>query len=397
MPAKLSRNIKALGWVSFLTDVNSESILPLLPLFVTQVLGLDRLYLGLIEGIAESTASLLKIVSGWFSDKIRRRKNVTAAGYVLSTIVKPVLAFSRTGFLVLLVRFFDKVGKGVRTAPRDALVAESIASDSLGHAYGFHRMMDTSGAVMGSLIAYVLLNALVGTEGYRMRLIFLLSSVFGVAAVVILLVFVREMRPAVQTKILEVEVDAPSSKNRKRLWGFFGVNTVFYLSMFSYAFFLLRAQSLGLPTEEIPLIYLFYNVVYALVSMPMGNLSDSVGRKPVILIAYSSYALLCLAFAFATSKWHAWALFALYGVHSATVDPASRALVAGLSKVESRGTALGFYHASVGIAALPASLIAGSLWDWFGARMPFLVAGILALLATVLMLMLSLEDRQSEG
>ncbi len=255
-------------------------------------------------------------------------------------------------------------------------------------------MMDTLGAVMGTLLAYILLNALSGSEGFRIRTIFLVSTVFGVAAVVVLLMYVRE--PAAPVRSASAQASIPrTDPGHKRLAVFLGINTLFYLAMFSYAFFLLRAQSLGVPTMTIPLIYLFYNIVYALVSFPMGRLSDSIGRKPVILLAYSSYAVLCLGFAFASSAWQAWALFGLYGIHSATVNPASRALVAGLSKARSRGTALGIYHTSVGLAALPASLIAGVLWDKYGAPVPFLIAGLLALVASVAMLAVSLDERNA--
>lgn len=394
MTEKLDRNVKALGWVSFLTDVHSEAILPLLPLFITQVLGLNRAFLGLIEGVADSTASLLKVVSGWYSDKIRHRKSPTAAGYLLSTIAKPFLAFSTAGVHVLGIRFFDRVGKGIRTAPRDALIAESAPAHSFGRAFGFHRMMDTLGAVVGTVLAYMALNMLGGGEGFRMRAVFLVSTIFGIAAVFVLLIFVHEPKR-------EVPAAAPDPKNPRpgilagRLTVFIVINSVFYLGMFSYAFFLLRANSLGFATTSVPLIYLFYNVVYALASLPMGRLSDSIGRKPVILLAYFSYAVLCFGFAFASSLWHAWVLFGLYGIHSATVNPASRALVAGLSNASSRGTALGIYHTSVGIAALPASLVAGLVWDRYGASAPFFIAGFLALIASVAMLALSLDLKET--
>jgi MFS family permease len=389
---KLDRNVKALGWVSFLTDVHSEAILPLLPLFITQVLGLNRAFLGLIEGIADSTASLLKVASGWYSDRIRHRKHPTTAGYVLSTAAKPLFAFSATGAHVLGIRFLDRVGKGIRTAPRDALIADSIPSHSFGRAFGFHRMMDTLGAAVGTLLAYLALSVISGSEEYRIRAVFLFATFFGVAAVVVLLIFVREPERVMHGT--ETDVTMPqSSLRRGRFAVFIAVNSLFHLSTFSYAFFLLRAKSLGLTTLNIPLIYLFYNVVYAIMSMPMGRLSDSIGRKPVILLAYFTYAVLCLGCAGASTVWHAWVLFGLYGIYSATVNPASRALVAGLSSARSRGTALGAYHTSVGVAALPASLFAGLLWDNYGVRAPFLIAGLLALIAFVAMLLLPLDAK----
>jgi MFS family permease len=387
---QISRNVKALGWVSFLTDVHSESILPLLPLFITQVLGLNQTFLGLIEGIAESTASFLKVFSGWYSDRMRRRKTSTAVGYLLSTAIKPFLAVSRTGGAVLFIRFTDRIGKGIRTAPRDALIADSTSSLILGRAFGFHRMMDTWGAVGGTLFCYLLFRGLPGDSGSRMRAIFLISTIFGVAAFVVLLLFVRERRHITALSQLHTSLfQLPPLHGR--LLVFIGINVIFYLGMFSYAFFLLRARSLGITANQIPLVYLLYNIVYAVVALPVGGLSDRVGRKPIILASYFLYAALCIWAAFAAHWWEAWLLFAVYGIHSATVNPASRALVAELSRMETRGTALGIYHASAGIAALPASLAAGILWDQFTPGTPFLVAGILALCAFILMLPLSLN------
>jgi MFS family permease len=393
--ARLSRNVKVLGWVSFFTDVHSESILPLLPLFITQVLGLSETFLGLIEGIAGSTASFLQIFSGWYSDRVRRRKGPTVAGYLLSTSVKPLLAFSKSGMMVLAVRFSDRLGKGIRTAPRDALIAESTNAKVRGRAFGFHRMMDTLGAVAGTTFAYILMNVLSGDEGRKMRTVFLSSTVFGVAAVIILLSLLREKRQ--EEKATTGTNEGSPRRYPRRLLIFLAINTLFYLGMFSYAFFLLRARSLGVSTAQIPLIYLLYNIVYALVSMPLGSLSDKIGRKPVILLAYGLYAVLCLGIALATKSWQAWMLFVVYGVHSATVNPASRALVSELSHLEARGTALGLYHSSLGIAALPASLAAGVIWDKYGAPAPFLIAGLLSLFALALMLPLSFPTSRADS
>jgi MFS family permease len=222
-----------------------------------------------------------------------------------------------------------------------------------------------------------------------MRLIFSLSTVFGVAAVIVLLLFVREKKQAPQSHIIPKNV--LSIPSQRPLLVFIGVNVIFNLGMFSYAFFLLRAKSLGLSTMQIPLIYLLYNIVYACATLPIGGLSDRIGRKPVILSSYLIYAGLCIWAAFAQHSWEAWLLFAVYGIHSATVNPASRALVAELSRFESRGTALGLYHASVGVAALPASLMAGILSDKFSVATPFLLAGALAFASFFLMLPLSLN------
>ncbi len=392
---KLSRNVKALGWVSFFSDVQSETILPLLPLFITQVLGLNRSFLGLIEGIADSSSSLLKVASGYYSDKVKHRKRPTAVGYILSTLAKPLLAFSTAGPHVLGIRLTDRVGKGIRTAPRDALIAESASADTFGRAFGFHRMMDTLGAVVGTMIAYAALKFLGGSEEHRMRSAFLFSAIFGAAAVAILLFFVREVAPSQHDK--REETPEPSRGSRGRLIAFIGITVIFHLGMFSYAFFLLRAQSLGLAAVNLPLIYLVYNVIYALTAFQMGKLADHVGAKPVILLAYTSYAVLCLGFVFASAAWHAWMLFGLYGIHSAAMNPTSRALVSSLSETHSRGTALGAYHTSAGIAALPASLIAGILWDTYGASMPFIFGGALAFIASLAMLALPLGIKEDHS
>ncbi len=388
-PVGLDPNVKALGWVSFFTDVQSESILPILPLFLIQVLGLSQTFLGLIEGVADSASSLFKIFSGWYSDRIRQRKQPTFAGYLLSAIVKPLIAFTSTGPAVLAVRFTDRMGKGIRTAPRDALIADSTPPHLLGQSFGFHRMMDTLGAVAGTAFCYLMLHALRGSDGRKMRTIFLASAVFGAVALVILTLFVREKRrqPA---SLSVVNMPVKPRLVSKTLGYFLGINVLFYLGMFSYAFFLLRAQNLGVATGQVPLIYLLYNIIYAAVSMPMGRISDRIGRKKIILLAYALYGILCFGIAVATHVWQVWALFALYGIHSATVNPASRALVAELSQMETRGTALGLFHASVGCAALPASVGAGLLWDAFGPATPFFVAGSLSLLAFLLLLPLTL-------
>ncbi len=378
---KLPRNVKVCGVASFLTDVHSEIVLPLLPLFVTQALGLPAAFLGLIEGVADSTASLVKVGSGWLSDRMRRRKPLIVAGYTLSTIVKPLLAAAFTGWQVMAIRFGDRVGKGIRSAPRDATLADAVPEERRGHAFGFHRAMDTLGAVLGSAIAFVLMKE---TDG-AYRSIFLWAAVPGLLAVLTLALFLREV-----PRVPHPPDGAPSAPGRPspRLGWFLGVHGLFSLADFSYAIFLLRAESLGVAPALTPLIYLLYNLCYAALPVRAGRLSDRWGRVPVLIGGYALSALCCLGLALASAAWMAWALLALNGARMAVTSTIPRALVADLSSSARRGTDLGIYHLVVGLAALPASVVAGVLWDGLGPRAPFLWAAALSLVALMAIVLL---------
>jgi MFS family permease len=374
----IKKNIFFLGLVSFLTDISSDMVYPLLPVFLTEVLHSSKVFVGLIEGVAESTASLFKIFSGWFSDKIGKRKPIVILGYSLSSISKPLLALVTSGWQVLFLRFGDRVGKGVRTSPRDALIAESSAENRRGASFGLHRAMDSAGAIIGPLLAFLLLPLL--NKNYRH--LFLLASIPAFFSVLVLFLWVKEARS--RKKEVGILERKKGIKFDNKFKIFILIVAIFTLGNSSDAFLFLRAKSLGVNLVFIPLLWGFFNLVYTLSSIPAGILSDRIGRKKVILLGFTVYGLAYLGFAFATQALHIWGLFALYGVYYGISDGALRAFVADMVKDEDkRGTAYGFYHGAVGLCALPASLIMGFLWQGFGAAVAFSFGAILAILAGV--------------
>ena len=375
-----SKNVFWLGLTSFFTDVSSEMIFPILPLFLTTVLNAPVAIIGVIEGIAESASSLLKLVSGWLSDKLGKKKALVIGGYSLSTITKPLLAIATSWTHVLGVRFFDRVGKGIRTAPRDALIAASTEEKKRGKGFGLHRTMDTLGAVVGTLIAFYILQKYIGDA---FRLIFLLSFIPGFIAILILIFKVREVKDHVKKKIEFSFKDQSSMLKR-----FLVVITFFNLANFSYAFFILRAKDIGMLIALIPLIYLVYNLVYAFFAIPAGKLSDMIGRKTVLFSGLLLFGLTSLGFAFYANTTTIWLLFALYGLFMAVTDGISRAYVSDLAVKEKRGMALGAYHMIIGITVLPANLIGGFLWDKIDVQAPFIYAAILSIGSALLLLLL---------
>jgi len=387
------RNVWVLTTTSFLTDVSSEMLLHLLPLFLANVLGVRTGIVGLIEGVAESTASLLKLVSGWLSDRLGRRKGLTVLGYGLSTLAKPLLYFATSWWWVLFVRFADRVGKGIRTSPRDALIADSVDPDQRGLSFGLHRAGDTAGAFMGVLIALAVVWM---AQGNRLNLtratfqtVVLWSIVPAVLAVLVLVLGAQEV-PARKEK----DTEPPRLSLRgldRRFQGFLAIVVLFTLGNSSDAFLILRGQERGLNVVTVLGMVLTFNLVYSLVSGPAGALSDRVGRRRVIVGGWLVYGLIYLGFALARTGWQVWALFAAYGVYYGLAEGTAKALVADLVAPEQRGTAYGAYNAAVGVASFPASLIAGLLWQgvgpWpgFGPAAPFLFGATLALLATALL------------
>jgi MFS family permease len=386
----LPRNVWAVTATSFLTDISSEMIVNLLPLFLVNVLGARTAVVGLIEGIAESTASLLKIFSGWISDRLGKRKVPTIAGYAISTVAKPFLYVVTTWWGVLAVRFADRVGKGVRTAPRDALVADSIHEEHRGLAFGLHRAGDTAGALVGLLVALgVVWAAQAGSlalERATFRRVVLFSLIPAALAVLVLALGAQDV-PVVERR------SAPRLSLRTfdaRFRRFLVVVLLFTLGNSADAFLILRAQERGLSVLGVLGMLATFNLVYALVSGPAGALSDRVGRRRLIVGGWLVYGLLYLGFALAGAAWLIWVLYALYGVYYGAVEGTAKAYVADVVPPDRRGTAYGVYNAAVGIAAFPASLIAGVLWQgvggWqgFGPGAPFLFGSALALLAVTL-------------
>ena len=372
----ITRNVVALGVVSFLTDVSTEMILPVLPLFVTGVLGGTAVSVGLIEGVAESVSSLLRIVSGWLSDKIGARKPFLLFGYGVSGVAKAALALAASWPAVLGLRAADRVGKGLRNPPRDALIADSVEPAYYGAAFGFHRALDTLGAALGPLAAFAILAAAPGHYGR----VFLWSAVPAALSLVVLAVFVRSAtRERAQSR---QSARAALAEVGRPLKSFLFVAGLFSLANSSIAFLILRAQGVGVPASRVPLIYFAYNLVYALLSYPIGHWTDSRGRRPALLAAYASFAILYgVLAATATPAWTI-AVFVLLGVHSALLEGSQRAYVADLVPADRRASAYGLYYTVVGLALLPASAVAGWLWERAGPQFTFaLEAGLAAIAA----------------
>ncbi|MCU0641747.1 MAG: MFS transporter [Candidatus Margulisbacteria bacterium] len=393
---KIKRNVWALGLTSFFNDVSSEMIMVILPLFLTS-LGASRAVIGLIEGVAEATASFLKILSGWLSDQLGKRKMLIGLGYTLSTLTKPLIALANSWPLVLFVRFTDRVGKGVRNSPRDALVADSTEPSERGLSFGFHRAMDTAGAVVGTLLASLFLYYFSGHLKMELmtqyRTVFWLSVIPGLLSVLTIVFLVKDL-PRSGTKD---EGRGTKGGFYRGFTPFLVVMGFFQLANFSYALFILRAADLGVVPYLIPIIYLVYNLVYVFCSVPLGQLSDKLGRKRVLSYGFLVLAFLLSGFALATQTWQAWPLFAVYGIVSAITESTPRAFVSDLAAPEIRGTAYGIYYALIGVTALPASALAGWLWDFYGpANGPIVAFGfgtLMALIATALLLYL-VPDQQ---
>src|SRR4051812_29854482 len=321
----LGRNVYAMSAVSFLTDASSEMIYPLLPVFLTATLHASAGFLGVIEGAAETTAALLKLASGWWSDRVRRRKPLIVGGYALASVVRPLVAVSQSAGQVLVIRVTDRIGKGIRGAPRDALIADSVDPSVRGRAFGFQRTADHAGAVVGPLVAFAVL-----TWGHvNLRPVFLLAAIPGVIAVIVAAVFVREpaRREAVASAGAALPVPAPLGT---RFWAVLGVIILFTLGNSTDAFLLLRAAQLGVPVALAPILWAMLHLVKSTTSTPGGALSDRIGRKPAVIGGWIIYAIVYLLFGRATQAWHAWALFAVYGTYFGLVEGTEKAMIADL-------------------------------------------------------------------
>lgn len=379
---RISPTVVVLGIVSLLTDVSSEGIYPLIPIFLTNVLHAQVAAVGLIEGIAESTASILRIFSGWLSDKFGDRKWITVIGYGLSSISKPLFAISQSWPQVLSIRFADRVGKGIRSAPRDALIADVTPPESRGLSFGFHRAMDTVGAVTGPLLAFWLLRSL--HLGFRP--IFWLSAIPAVLAVVILIAFVRSDKPIGQPKQALPRIRFNVFSRQFKM--FLLVVTLFSLGNSSDVFLILRARNVGISTENILLIYVLFNSVSALMCTHAGDLSDRLGRRNVLLAGFLVFAGVYAGFAVVRNPSAVWGLFAVYGAYAALTAGVQKAFATDLVCASMRGTGLGAYQTLTGVALLPASLIAGFLWDKVSPSAPFYYGAGMALISAFLLIVL---------
>jgi MFS family permease len=378
----LSKNVRSLGWVSLFNDISSEMIYPLLPIFLTQVLGAGVIFVGLIEGVAESVSSFLKLFSGWVSDRFQKRKALIFLGYALASVTRPFIGLATSAFHVLFLRFFDRIGKGVRSSPRDALLSQSCNENERGKAFGFQRAMDHAGAMTGPLIASLLMT----TFTKELRTIFILSFIPACLCLWILFRGVTDIAgPQTSTR--------PPLKLHWRSWNkkfkvFLLIIILFTLGNSSDAFLLLRAKDLGVGMALIPILWFFFHLSKTVFSVPGGSLSDRIGRRKVMILAWAVYGLTYLGFAFASKAYHIWLLFLIYGFYYGLAEGTERAWVADLVEESKRGTAYGVYHFCIGMVALPASLLMGLIWKSVGVKWAFSFGAGMALIAALLAILL---------
>ncbi len=376
----ITRNVLILGIVSFLTDVSSEMIYPLLPTFLTTVLGASPAFLGLIEGAAESTAAFVKLVSGAWADRVRDRAKLVLAGYSLSSFARPLIAATTSAGAVLVVRVTDRIGKGIRSSPRDAIIADSVGPSMRGKAYGFHRAMDHAGAVVGPLLATGLLAWFVKD----LRTLFWWATLPGLLAVLLVFLGVRDVAPKTLLPRENGRFLLPLPTGTLRTYVL--ILLLFTLGNSSDAFLLLRASQLGIPAATLPLLWVMLHGVKMLAVMPFGALSDRLGRREVIVAGWIIYALTYAGFAVATTAWHIWCLFGLYGLFYGLTEGVERAFLADLAPAAQRGLAFGWYNLSIGVGALPASVIFGFLWQRISPSAAFGWGAVLAAVSACLLL-----------
>lgn len=384
----LSKNVRNLGWVSLFNDISSEMIYPLLPLFLTQVLGAGVLFVGIIEGIAESVSSFLKLFSGWLSDRFQKRKGIILFGYSLASITRPFIGLATSAFHVLFLRFFDRIGKGVRASPRDALLSQSCSENERGKAFGFQRAMDHAGAMVGPLIASLLMASLTK----NLRVIFILSFIPALFCLLILYRGVTDIKG-------EQRLSSPPPRLQWKNWNrkfkyFLLIITLFTLGNSSDAFLLLRANDLGIDIVSIPILWFLFHLSKTIFSIPGGVLSDRIGRRKVMVLGWTIYGLVYLGFGFASKAYHIWLLFFIYGLFFGLSEGTERAWVADLVGESKRGTAYGIYNFFIGIAALPASLLMGLLWKTLGVQWAFSFGAVMALIAALLAIILMGEQKR---
>ena len=390
---RLPRNVFAISLVSLLNDASSEIVYPLLPVFLSLTLGASPGIVGLIEGTAESISSLLKLLAGQLSDRHGKRKVFVVFGYALSSFTRPLLAFASSWAQVLGLRLADRVGKGIRSAPRDAMIADNVRVEERGLAFGFHRAMDHTGAVIGPLLGYFLVLWLAADRNApsaaEFTKIFLLASIPALAAVLVVAFFVREsFKPTSVPDVPDQPVHLSLRGFDTNFKRFLVLVALFTLSNSSDAFLLLRAQSQGVSIAAIPLLWAMLHVSKVVSSIFGGDLSDRLGRRRLIVSGWVLYAAVYAGFAFVSNPVSVWILFLIYGIYFGLAEGAEKALVADLVRPDQRGTAYGLYNLAFGITVLPASLLMGGLWDWRGPRTAFLVSATLGATAALLLLLL---------
>lgn len=384
----LGRNILFTGLTSFLTDTSVKMIYSVMPMFLLSI-GASKTSLALIEGIAESTASLIKALSGFWSDKIGRNKPFLLIGYGLSALIIPFYAFVASPIQVLFLRFAERFGKGIRTAPRDSLIAASVVNSETGKSFGFQKAMDNSGAIVGPLLAFGLLMLAPG----RYRLLFLLAGIPAILAILVITFGIREARKHKEARLKRFRVKDFSP----RYYFFLLIVFVFTLGNSTDALLLVKANEIGVKVAFIPLVFLVTNLVSVLAAIPVGILSDRIGKEKIILTGFLIYALVYFGFGTATGIAPIIALFALYGLYSAATDGIQKAFIADITGKNLKGTGMGIYTAILGITLLPASLIAGFLYDRVNSNVPFYFGAGMALLAAVLMAIFILTSYKTKS
>ncbi|MDP4286963.1 MAG: MFS transporter [Bacteroidota bacterium] len=391
-PERLPRNVIWLSIAAMMNDISGEIVQRGLPLFLSATLGVSKSVIGLIEGLADMAASLLQVFSGWYSDRWGNRKTIAGAGYTMTALARPMLYFATTWVLPLFSKFLDRAGKGIRNAPRDALIADSVSPQMRGRAFGLNRALDPAGAVLGALIGAGLLyywqssRFAFGSGGLSLphwKTLMLVALIPSAIAALIVFFIVQEKKrerrtPPPLKHILHVGKD-------RRFRRLMLIVAFFTLGLSSDAFLVLRAQSLGIALWQIFVIIALFNLVTALSAYPAGILSDRLTRRALIRAGWIAYALIYVGFAFASEPWHIWTLYIVYGIYYGLTEGVEKAFVADLVAPEERGAAYGIYNGAVGIAALPASLIAGILWQLISPAAPFLFGGAIAVIATILL------------
>ncbi len=382
----ITKNIFILGLVSLFTDLSSQMVFPLIPLFLTTVLGAGVYAVGIVEGAAETAASLLKVISGYWSDKIKKRKSFILFGYSLSSITKPLFAFANIWSFVLFIRVVERIGKGLRTAPRDAIVAESCDESVRGKAYGLHRAMDGIGSVLGAILAFLLLPIL----GYRN--IFLLAFIPSIIAVLVIL-FIKEKNAPTKKETRETSIKLSFKELSMNLRLFIIVSSIFALGHFGYAFLLLRAKDIGLADNIAILLYVIFYIVYTICIIPFGILSDKIGRKPILIMGYLVFAITSIGLIFISNIYGILLFFVIYGIFYAMIDGVQRAFIVDLAPKHLKATALGAFHTSIGLVALPGGLIAGLLWDIISPEATFVYGFALSIISMGLFIFVKSNTR----
>ena len=387
----LERNVFFTGLTSFFTDTSTKMVYSVMPLFLMSI-GASKTLISLIEGIAESTASLVKALSGYWSDRIGKNKPFMLIGYGVTALITPLYSFVGKPIEVLFYRFFERIGKGIRTAPRDSLISGSVTKKDAGKNFGFHKAMDNSGAILGPLAAFLLLYFLPsGDTIVSYKIIFLIATIPAILGVITIAVFIKEAKADKKNNTPKLFI-----KNlQKRYFFFLGIIFVFTLGNFSDALILVKTTETGINKVFIPFVYMIFNMVSVLLAIPIGKLSDKIGRERLIIPGFLIFAVTFFMFGKFNSIPIFIGLFAMYGLYSALVDGSQKAMISDIVSKDLRGTGYGIYHAVLGITLLPASLIAGLLYDNVSSNAPFYFGSIMALIATVLMVIFAITNKKT--